>query len=59
MYIFHSKHVHLLLKTCTCFNKLIRTKLFLSRAKAKIVAVEKKKGVFAVGTKQLFYFKEL
>jgi predicted nucleic acid binding AN1-type Zn finger protein len=56
MYIFCTKHVHLSFKRCTCFDNLIRTKLFLSTAKAKIAAVEKKKGLIAVGMKIVVLF---
>jgi len=53
MYIFCTKHVHLLVKTCTCFAKLIRLNLFLSTAKTKKTAGVVKKGVVAGSTKRI------
>lgn len=55
MYIFCTKHVHLLFKTCTCFAKLIRLNLFLNRAKTKKTSGVVKKGVLAGSTKRIYF----
>ena len=57
MYIFCTKHVHLLVKTCTCFAKLIRLNLFLSTAKTKKTAGVVKKGVLVGSTKRIYKIK--